>query len=503
MLDVPFGRYDKNSWSVTVDAVEAFRGYRTPIHDHVYNNIYYGDILEVIDKLPQYDVILLIDVIEHFEKEQGLELVKKLKRHANRCVLISTPAYPAPQEDYNGNEYERHKSRWGPLDFTEHDFSYRFVPICGNGAHLACIWPKAPENAGGFPMPSRGGAKERPLSIGYVLPHGNLTGGLKMLLEQMRLLKARGHNITAIRKDAGDGMVIPDWYRLNVDRQVLVPNDGRLRDHLAGCDVVMAGWVEQLPELAQDRIPVVYWEQGHEWLFGDTGDWSKDIIIRRHLSQCYSQPCHLAAVSPLIADILRVKYGRDAHVIPNGVDTDLYHPAETKSSDTIMLVGHPGLRFKAFDVAFRALDMVWKAGFRFKVNWICQARSNIANCGFPVNVVIKPSQELLADYYRSASMHLFTSWYEGFGMPPLEAMASGIPVVATDCGGIRTFAEPGVNALMGDAGDADSLAIGMGFLFSNPEAAATLAEAGRQTALQFSLDNSAKLVEDYLMSIVS
>jgi glycosyltransferase involved in cell wall biosynthesis len=56
--------------------------------------------------------------------------------------------------------------------------------------------------------------------------------------------------------------------------------------------------------------------------------------------------------------------------------------------------------------------------------------------------------EKLADLYSSCDVFLFSSWFEGFGIPPLEAMACGLPVVTTACGGVNDFAKDGVNALI-------------------------------------------------------
>jgi glycosyltransferase involved in cell wall biosynthesis len=43
----------------------------------------------------------------------------------------------------------------------------------------------------------------------------------------------------------------------------------------------------------------------------------------------------------------------------------------------------------------------------------------------------------LADLYRRAAALVFPSLYEGFGQPPLEAMASGCPVAVSDAGSLR------------------------------------------------------------------
>ena len=53
--------------------------------------------------------------------------------------------------------------------------------------------------------------------------------------------------------------------------------------------------------------------------------------------------------------------------------------------------------------------------------------------------------------YRGHAAFLFTSRYEAWGLPVMEAMASGLPVVATRCLGVAAFAEHGFNCLLADA----------------------------------------------------
>lgn len=82
--------------------------------------------------------------------------------------------------------------------------------------------------------------------------------------------------------------------------------------------------------------------------------------------------------------------------------------------------------------------------------------------------------------YRSHDALLFTSeWEEPFALTPLEAMASGLPVVGTTTGGSKELFRHGENALTYTAGDAQELAGRVLELDANPEGRFRVAETGR------------------------
>jgi hypothetical protein len=100
-----------------IDAVEVFSRYITPLHQFVYNNVYTENILALVNKLDfGYDLVLLIDVLEHLKKDDGVMLVTKLLSK-NNGILISTPKNPSPQKDAFENIYETHRSKWLKQDF--------------------------------------------------------------------------------------------------------------------------------------------------------------------------------------------------------------------------------------------------------------------------------------------------------------------------------------------------------------------------------------------------
>lgn len=69
------------------------------------------------------------------------------------------------------------------------------------------------------------------------------------------------------------------------------------------------------------------------------------------------------------------------------------------------------------------------------------------------------SEDHIPGLYRLAKAFLFPSFYEGFGLPPLEAMAGGTPVMASDAGSLKEVL--GDAALIIDPHDTDSMAEGL------------------------------------------
>jgi alpha-1,3-rhamnosyl/mannosyltransferase len=85
---------------------------------------------------------------------------------------------------------------------------------------------------------------------------------------------------------------------------------------------------------------------------------------------------------------------------------------------------------------------------------------------------------------RSARVFAYPSIYEGFGLPPLEAMASGIPVVATTAGALPEILGPG--AALVPVGDADALAAALTSVLDDEATRTALIASGRRRAAEFS-----------------
>lgn len=93
--------------------------------------------------------------------------------------------------------------------------------------------------------------------------------------------------------------------------------------------------------------------------------------------------------------------------------------------------------------------------------------------------------------YRGAKLFVFPSLYEGFGLPPLEAMARGVPVVASDSAAIPEVL--GDSALLCDAGNPLQLAQAIEKVLSDAALSETLRNSGLQRAAQFTAKRQAEM----------
>ncbi len=116
-LDVWRGRYpETEEWKTRIDGIEIFPKYRNPIWEFCYDNIIIGNIMDHLDILGDYNLVLLIDVIEHLSKDDGMKILETI----TGSYIVSTPRnLYRTEEGAFGNEHERHVSLWYPSEFEQ------------------------------------------------------------------------------------------------------------------------------------------------------------------------------------------------------------------------------------------------------------------------------------------------------------------------------------------------------------------------------------------------
>jgi glycosyltransferase involved in cell wall biosynthesis len=91
----------------------------------------------------------------------------------------------------------------------------------------------------------------------------------------------------------------------------------------------------------------------------------------------------------------------------------------------------------------------------------------------------------IVNYYRSADVVVNPSFSEASGRSPIEAMACGVPVVATRVGSMPEYLEHDKTGILVEPGDASALAEAIICLLSNENLRRSMGEAGRKRAVKF------------------
>lgn len=184
-------------------------------------------------------------------------------------------------------------------------------------------------------------------------------------------------------------------------------------------------------------------------------------------------------------------------IIPLGVDELFFRNSESplpmSSTPYVLFVGTPQPR-KNLRRLSAAVEEVRRERMDLKLviagsdGWGDEAPT--AN---HVEFLGRVNDERLASLYRGAACFALTSLHEGFGLPALEAMASGAPVVASVAGALPEVV--GDAAVLVDALSVDSIADGIRTALANRS---MLASKGRQRAAAYSWETTAeRTVEVY------
>jgi D-inositol-3-phosphate glycosyltransferase len=200
-------------------------------------------------------------------------------------------------------------------------------------------------------------------------------------------------------------------------------------------------------------------------------------------------------------------YGADPAriaVIPCGVDTSLFMPGDQAAARAALeLDDRPRLLYvgrlapiKGLETLLDAMARLRAAGSPVHLSIVggdadepvnghegeLRARLARLDLGGTVTFVGAQPQERLRAWYVAADATVLPSHYESFGMVALEAMACGIPVVASRVGGLQTTVRDGVTGLLVRESDPVALANALDRLLGDPDLRYRLGREGVQWA---------------------
>jgi glycosyltransferase involved in cell wall biosynthesis len=182
------------------------------------------------------------------------------------------------------------------------------------------------------------------------------------------------------------------------------------------------------------------------------------------------------------------------HVVPVGVDPEIFRPlpAVSRVPGRILTTASADVPMKGLGPLLEALakvrterddaHLVVIGGLRDGSR--IPAQIERLGLGGAVDFVHGVSTERIVELYAEATVACVPSLYEGFSLPAIEAMACGVPLVATTGGAVpEVVGTDGDTGLLVAPGDADALAQGIVRLLTDDALAARIAAAGRARAL--------------------
>jgi glycosyltransferase involved in cell wall biosynthesis len=315
-------------------------------------------------------------------------------------------------------------------------------------------------------------------------------GGARFIYHLANALQDKGHDVEVVMPQKG-ALVWPLRTKLRRVNE-LTPAS------IPSADFILPNfYLTVKPAWESQKGRVVRLSLGYEPLWVPDSETAK---------QTYLIGAPIMSISQWHRQLLLRETGLESKVINAGVDTSTFHPYPKQS----LLTGRKNIFYIMRDPAS---GYTWKGGTEF-LKAVTRLKDQIdfdltvsipENAFFtssvPYQTKTTTSDQEMAQLYAQADLFVYTSYFEAFGLPPLEAMACGTAVVTTDCGGNRDYAQNGSNCLLVPPSDLEQLSLAIYRLLSNDAERQRIASSGYAFAQSWTWQRTADQVEAFLKSL--
>jgi glycosyltransferase involved in cell wall biosynthesis len=324
------------------------------------------------------------------------------------------------------------------------------------------------------------------LRINFYLEDTALFGGVKVVLHHAELLRRRGHRVAVVSKGAS-----PSWYPIGAGFLQL-PDFTPERVPPADLHVATF-WTTVAAATAQPSGTAVHFCQGFEAALVHNRDEHPSII------ETYARPLPVWAVSEPLVELNRGRFRRATRLVPPALEP-FWQPQQRDdpAERARVVVAHPfQFYMKGVDVALDAVRRLRQRGIEIELVRLSQ---------WPLSdderAVLEPDEfhhhippAEVAGLLAGCDLLLAPSWEsEGFGLTVLEAMACGVPVVASKIPSHESFAADA--ALLVSGREPEAFAEAASAVLADPVRWNRMRGAGLDVAAAFAENSVAAIVDD-------
>jgi L-malate glycosyltransferase len=356
------------------------------------------------------------------------------------------------------------------------------------------------------------------MKITFILSqYKRISGGNRALFEYVNRLKKMGHSVRlfVVAKPLR-------WYRIdhwprifNKKVTVLAPETIDWVDNKVPIELLSVNHKNLIPD--SDILLATAWQTADFSASLPKSKGKKFYFVQHHESlwtrekgkaqKTYYMPFRKMVISTWLKDILKEQYQQEARVFVTPVNQDSFYK-EDKNEDAVSRVCmlHHDYDWKGYKDAIEAVKKVRSENCKIELVVFGEKLEDPASlyeeAGFEFEYHFRPTGETLRKIYSSCGTFLCSSWYEGLGMPAMEAMMCGTALVTTDTGGSRDYALSEETALVSPIKNPEALAKNLIRVLTNESLRLQLAEKGYQKIQQFSWDsNCEQLIECFEKSL--
>jgi len=343
------------------------------------------------------------------------------------------------------------------------------------------------------------------MKVTFVTPHINISGGVKALLEYSNRLAERGHDVTLITLQPSSNRrevlknkakvplynlfkVKPDW--IDMKPKIKYVNTLKEEDFPDSDILVTTGW-QNTHDVSgfSERKGVKFWLVQHFEKLSHSKKEEGSV-----LDGLYRGASKKIVISQWIKGILKNDYSQDSDIIVTPVDLEVFSPRRREHKSLRLCMLHHFIDWKGVEDGLKAVKIVKQRFPEVKLVMYGVHHSTGPELCDEYHHRISPDK--VAELFNSCDVYVCPSWYEGLGMPSMEAMACQTALATTDNGGSRDYAFHGKTALVSPPKKPEKMAENIIKLIQDKELRERLAANGCSHVKKFTWEKAAKAMEE-------